>query len=171
MGRDVTECNPATGLTARDPATGLTAYDDHPRRRVRHRLLSHAPDFMARDPAPAPFACARLYGTRSGTGSFRMRLTLWHAIRHRLLSHATDFMARDPAPAPLARDRLYGTRSGDRRYRTRPTLRHAIRRQTRPHATIIFYPTMSDCPDMSDDVRHRASQRCEGLTCSACAMT
>ena len=40
---------------------------------IRHRLLSHATDFMARDPAPAPFARDRLYGTRSGDRYYRTR--------------------------------------------------------------------------------------------------
>ena len=59
---------------------------------------------MARDPAPAPFTRDRRDGTRSGTGSFRTRPTLGHAIRHRLLSHATDFTARDPATDDTAHD-------------------------------------------------------------------
>ena len=57
----------------RDPATGPTARDDHPPHRVRHQLLSHATDFMARDPAPAPFARNGLYRTRSGDRRYRTR--------------------------------------------------------------------------------------------------
>ena len=72
-GWDMTRRDPATGDTARDPALGDTAHDDHPRRRVRHRLLSHATDFTAHDPAPVSFARDRLYGTRSGTRQYRTR--------------------------------------------------------------------------------------------------
>ena len=115
-------------------------------------------------PATAPFARDRLYGTRSGTGSFRPRLTLRHAIRHRLLSPATDCTAHDPAPAPCARDTPYRTRSGTGSLRTRHALPHAIRHRLLAHATghtgrcdrrrtirdamILSCPTMPGrCPD------------------------
>jgi len=148
LGRDMADDGRAareTVTTARDTEVADTGRAG-PRR-------DPATDPTARDPAPAPFARDRRYGTRSGTGSFRPRPTVRHAIRHRLFSPATDGTARDPAPAPFARDRPSGTRSGTGSFRTRPTLWHVIRHQTRPHATTLFCPTMSGCPDMSGSVR------------------
>ena len=78
-------------------------------------------------PAPAPFARDRRDGTRSGTGSFRPRHALPHAIRHRLLSPATGHTGR------------------------------CDRRRTIRDAMIISCPTMPGnvrkCPEMSGNVR------------------
>ena len=145
LGRDMADDGRAareTVTTARDTEVADTGRAG-PRR-------DPATDPTARDPAPAPFARDRRYGTRSGTGSFRPRPTLWHAIRHRLFSHATDFMARDPAPDTTARDDPF--LSDD----------------------VWLSGYVRFCPDMSGYVRtlrDRVSQRCDRRACSACAMT
>ena len=85
-----------TGIPEAPRRTSENMFANSGWRRRRQALLGRgmADDGRAsrpsvRDPAPDPLACDRLYGTRSGTGSFRTRPTLRHTIRHRLLSHAT----------------------------------------------------------------------------------
>ena len=100
-----------TGGTAgipRSPTRAGIRRDAIRRRAIRHairrRTIRHATSHPGRDPATDDTARDEPSGTRSGTGSFRMRPTIGYAIRYRLFSHATDHRAHDPAPAPFARD-------------------------------------------------------------------